>query len=111
MKRLGGILITHKYGIFQSSGASCMFYKEDEDGNQSTFNLFVVPKKNKTKKSIFAFIDNEHIGEQNWFGDKDITIKEIFDAFNEWATDAPIVFELNAQKNISDFLKSALIPE
>ena len=30
-----------------------MFYKEDEDGNQSTFNLFVVSKKNKTKKSIF----------------------------------------------------------
>ena len=86
-----------------------MLYKEDEDGNQSTFNLFVVPKQDSSrKKSILAFIDNENTGEQNWFGDKDLTIKEIFDAFDKWASDAPIVFELDAQKNISNFLKSAL---
>jgi hypothetical protein len=100
--------MTNKYGILQSSGASCMFYKEDEDGNQSTFNLFVVPEQNSSKKSILAFIDNEHMGEQNWFGDKDITIQKIFDRFDKWAYDAPIIFELDAQKNISSFLKSAL---
>ena len=31
----------NKYGIYQSSKTSCIFYKEDDDGKQSTFNLFV----------------------------------------------------------------------
>ena len=76
---------SNKYGIYQSSGASCMFYKEDEEGNQSTFNLFIVPERYNRKKSILTFIDNEHIGKQNWFGDEDLTIQEIFDAFDKWA--------------------------
>ena len=33
----------NKYGILQSSSKSCIFYKQDEDGNQSTFNIFVKP--------------------------------------------------------------------
>ena len=99
----------YKYGIYQSSGASCIFYKEDEDGNQSTFNLFVAPETDlKGKKTIFALIDNEQIGEANWFGVKNLTIHDIFKTFDEWASGAPIVFELDAQRNIGNFLKLAL---
>jgi len=99
----------YKYGIYQSSGSSCIFYKEDDDGNQSTFNLFIAPKGSKEdKKTIFALIDNEQINDDNWFGDRDLTIQDIFEAFDKWASDSPIVFELDAQKNIGNFLKSAL---
>ena len=101
--------MAYKYGIYQSSGASCIFYKEDEDGNQSTFNLFVAPKTNmEDKKTILALIDNEQINGDNWCGDRDLAIQDIFEAFDKWASDAPIVFELDAQKNIGNFLKSAL---
>lgn len=99
----------YKYGIYQSSGASCIFYKEDEDGNQSTFNLFVAPEMDvEGKNTIFALIDNEQIGEDSWFGVKDLTIQDIFRAFDGWASGAPIVFELDAQRNIGNFLKLAL---
>ena len=100
----------YKYGIYQSSGVSCIFYKEDEDGNQSTFNLFVAPEMDfKGKKTIFALIDNERIGEDSWFGVRNLTIQDIFKAFDGWARGAPIVFELDAQKNIGNFLKLALV--
>jgi hypothetical protein len=95
-----------KYGIFQSSGASCIFYKEDDDGNQSTFNLFLTKEENRIRK-INVLIDNERINEKNWYGNKDIKIEEIFKVFNNWASEAPIVFEIDAQKNIGSFLKSA----
>jgi len=99
----------YKYGIYQSSGASCIFYKEDEDGNQSTFNLFLAPETNvKDKNTIFALIDNEQIGEDSWFGVRELTIQDIFKAFDGWASEAPIVFELEAQRNIGNFLKLAL---
>ena len=99
----------YKYGIYQSSGASCIFYKEDEDGNQSTFNLFVAPETDvKGKKTIFALIDNEQIGEASWFGVRNLTIQDIFKTFDGWASGAPIVFELDAQRNIGNFLKLAL---
>ena len=101
--------MSYKYGIYQSSGASCIFYKQDEDGNQSTFNLFVGPETDaKSKKTIFALVDNEQIGEDSWFGIRDLSIHDIFKAFEGWASGAPIVFELDAQKNISNFLKLAL---
>jgi len=101
--------MAYKYGIYQSSGASCIFYKEDEDGNQSTFNLFVAPETDaKSKKTILALVDNEQIGEDNWFGTRDLAIQDIFKAFDGWASGAPIVFELDAQKNIGNFLKLAL---
>jgi len=99
----------YKYGIYQFSGTSCIFYKEDEDGNQSTFNLFVAPETDvKGKKTIFALVDNEQIGEDSWFGVRDLAILDIFKAFDGWASGAPIVFELDAQKNIGNFLKLAL---
>ena len=53
--------MVHKYGIYQSTSKSCIFYKQDEDGNQSTFNIFVSPSKDETEKTIFAFIDNEQM--------------------------------------------------
>ncbi len=108
-KVAGEIKMVYKYGIYQSSGASCIFYKENEDGNQSTFNLFVAPEMDvEGKNTIFALIDNEQIGEDSWFGVKDLTIQDIFRAFDGWASGAPIVFELDAQRNIGTFLKLAL---
>lgn len=59
---VGEIKMVYKYGIYQSSGASCIFYKENEDGDQSTFNLFVAPEMDvEGKNTIFALIDNEQI--------------------------------------------------
>lgn len=101
--------MSHKYGILQSSNTSCIFYKQDEDGHQSTFNLFVTPEKEDVeKKKIQAFIDNEQFRKGNWFGQKDMKVKEIFDAFGGWASDAPFIFEINAHKSISQCLSSTM---
>lgn len=97
----------HKFGIFQKSDASCVFYKEDQEGNQSTFNLFVLPKENENK--IFAYIDNSQIGEKIWRSDKKISINDTIKAFNEWAVDAPILFELEAHKSLSHCFRSFMI--
>jgi len=98
-----------KYGIYQASSKSCIFYKQDEDGNQSTFNIFV--KESDNKKDVFAFIDNEQMKKENWSSEKDADIKDLIKAFGGWATDAPIVFELEAQKSMSECLSSVLKKE
>lgn len=97
----------HKFGIFQSSDVSCVFYKEDHDGRQSTFNLFVLPKDNE--KKIFAYIDNFHIGKKVWHLDKNNSINDTIKAFNEWAVDAPVLFELEAHKSLSHCFRSFMI--
>jgi hypothetical protein len=101
--------MAHKYGIYQSTSKSCIFYKQDEDGNQSTFNIFVAPSKGKAdKKEIFAFIDNEQMKKDNWSPAKSTSVKDVIEAFGGWATDAPIVFELEAEKSMSQCLSSVL---
>lgn len=104
MKKMG-----NKYGIYQSSSKSCIFYKQDDDGNQSTFNIFVTPKKDiEDKKELFAFIDNEQMKKENWTTTDIKNIKDVIDAFGGWASDAPIVFELEAKKSMSHCLSSVL---
>lgn len=96
--------MAHKYGIYQSSSRSCVFYKEDEDGNQSTFNLFVNPEDEK----IIAFIDNDNMKKESWIKEEIKDIKEIIDAFGGWASDAPILFEFEAKKSMIRCLSSVL---
>jgi len=96
--------MANKYGIYQSSSKSCIFYKQDQDGNQSTFNIFVSP--NKEKKSFIAFIDNEELQSENWATSEASRIEDIIKAFGGWASDAPVVFELEAQKSMSQCLSS-----
>ena len=104
--------MSHKYGIYQSSSKSCIFYKQDEDGTQSTFNIFVAPLKEKEgKNAVFAFIDNEQFKKENWITTKDVDIKEIIKAFNGWAEDAPLMFEIEAQKSMGECLGSVLKKE
>jgi len=104
--------MAHKYGIYQSTSKSCVFYKQDEDGNQSTFNIFIAPSKDETeKKKIFAFIDNEQMKKDNWAVTKESGIKDVIEAFGGWAADAPIVFGLEAQKSMSQCLSSVLLNE
>ena len=104
--------MTHKYGILQSSGMSCVFYKEDEDGNQSTFNLFVSPIKDiNDEKLLSAFIDNEQMGKDNWFANKNLAIDDAIKAFNEWASDAPVVFEMEAHNSLSHCMTSIMKKE
>jgi hypothetical protein len=99
----------HKYGIYQSTSKSCIFYKQDDDGNQSTFNIFVKPSKDEfKKKELFAFIDNEQMKKENWIDPEINNIKDVIDAFGGWAADAPVVFELEAQKSLSHCLSSIL---
>ena len=98
--------MVYRYGIYQSSPKSCVFYKQDEDGNQSTFNIFVTEDKDQ-REAISAFIDNEGMKKENW--SKKITdVKDVVDAFGGWATDAPIIFELEAHKSLSQCLSSTL---
>jgi len=101
--------MAHKYGIYQSTSKSCVFYKEDEDGRQSTFNIFVTPEKDE--KKVFAFIDNEQMQKENWTKKNDTDIKDIIDAFGGWASDAPVVFELEAHKSMSNCLSSMIKEE
>jgi len=104
--------MVHKYGIYQSTSKSCIFYKEDEDGNQSTFNLFVMPSEEQAgKKEVFAFIDNEQMKKDNWAVTREMGIKEVIEAFGGWAADAPVVFELEAQKSMGQCLSPVLKKE
>jgi hypothetical protein len=99
----------HKYGIYQSSNRSCVFYKQDEDGNQSTFNIFVKPKEHEADvEKIIAFIDNDQVKKENWTKTEITDLKDVLEAFGGWATDAPIVFELEAHKSLSHCLHSVL---
>ncbi|PNX50184.1 MAG: hypothetical protein BV456_07530 [Thermoplasmata archaeon M8B2D] len=107
--------MTNKYGIYQSSSRSCIFYKEDDDGNQSTFNIFVKPKKeNPQKEEIFAFIDNEQMKVANW-SPHDVNdikdVKDVLHAFSGWATDAPLMFEIEAHKSMSHCLSPLIKKE
>jgi hypothetical protein len=102
-------MMPEKFGIYQASSKSCVFYKQDEDGNQSTFNIFV--KESKEKKDLIAFIDNEQMKKENWAFEKDSDMKDLIKAFGGWASDAPIVFELEAQKSMSNCLNSVLKKE
>ena len=104
--------MAHKYGIYQSTFTSCIFYKQDEDGNQSTFNIFISPEtEGEEQKKIHAFIDNEQLRTENWFGRKDLDVNEILEAFGGWASDAPFVFEMDAHKSITQCLSSTLKKE
>jgi hypothetical protein len=103
--------MTHKYGIYQSSSKSCIFYKQDKDGKQSTFNIFVTPSEAKNKSRLFAYIDNEQMEKDNWTPQRNVDIKQVMEAFGGWAEDAPIVFELEAQKSMSECLGSILKKE
>ena len=104
--------MAHKYGIYQSSSKSCIFYKQDDDGNQSTFNIFIKPKPDEiNKEEIFAFIDNEQMRKENWTSTKITDIKDVIEAFGGWAADAPVVFELEAHKSMSQCLSSVLKKE
>ena len=103
--------MAHKYGIFQSTSKSCVFYKEDEEGNQSTFNIFISPKKDEIdREQVMAFIDNEQMKNQNW-SNKGQDIQEVIEAFGGWASDAPFMFDLEARKSLSNCLKSTLKKE
>lgn len=104
--------MVNKYGIYQSTSKSCIFYKEDDDGNQSTFNLFVMPSEEKVgRREVFAFIDNEQMRKGNWVMNREMDIKEVIEAFGGWAADAPVVFELEAQKSMSQCLSNVLKKE
>lgn len=98
--------MTNRYGIYQSTSKSCVFYKQDKDGKQSTFNIFVSPEKDK--KNVFAFIDNEQMEKDNWSITDAANIQDIVKAFGGWASDAPFVFELEAKKSMSQCLSSVL---
>jgi len=60
------------------------------------------------QSSLFAFIDNEQLKDKNWFGTNDLSIQDIIKAFKEWASDAPFMFELDAQKSMGFCLSSKL---
>ena len=100
--------MAHRYGIYQATSKSCVFYKQDEDGNQSTFNIFIKRARDEDKDDIFAFIDNEQLKSENWVPKENPDIKDVIEAFGGWASDAPIVFELEAHKSLGKCLSTVL---
>jgi len=105
----GDLKVKNKYGVFQSTATSCVFYKQDKEGNQSTFNIFVESMDEEDQKgSIFAFADNEQIKQNSWFGTNDPDVQDVIKAFREWASDAPFLFGLDAQKSMDQCLKREL---
>ena len=58
-----------------------------------------------------AYIDNIQLGEKVWHLDDQISINAAIKAFNEWASDAPVLFELEAQKSLTNCLQSFMIKE
>ncbi|MEF8879689.1 MAG: hypothetical protein V5A64_04790, partial [Candidatus Thermoplasmatota archaeon] len=96
-------IMSYRYGIYQSSPKSCVFYKQDKDGNQSTFNLIAPPKE---KDKVIAFIDNEELKGESWSTDEETEVEDVVEAFGGWASDAPLVFELEAQQSMSRCLSS-----
>ena len=106
---IGDLNVKNKYGVFQSTATSCVFYKQDKDGNQSTFNIFVEPREEENQKgTIFAFVDNEQIQKNSWFGTNDLDLQDVIKVFREWASDAPFLFGLDAQKSMDQCLKREL---
>ena len=55
--------------------------------------------------------DFEEIQQENWSPTEDSQINEVIEAFGGWATDAPLVFEMEAQKSLSKCLNSVLKKE
>lgn len=109
-KKIGGKnrIMTERFGIYQSSSKSCVFYKQDKDGRQSTFNIFV---SDKDAKKFQAFIDNEEIEEDSWTTNDEASVEDLVEAFGNWASDAPMVFGLEAQQSMSKCLKSTMKKE
>ena len=48
---------------------------------------------------------------ENWTSQRNVDIKQVMEAFGGWAEGAPIVFELEAQKSMSECLRSILKKE
>lgn len=85
----------NRYGIYQATPSSCVMYKENRDGKQSTFT--VLNTKKESEQKVLVFIDNEQKDQDNIYLDNISSSKEILEAFNQWAHDAPVVFEMEAQ--------------
>lgn len=100
--------MANKYGIYQSSSKSCVFYKQDQDGKQSTFNIFVTDEGAKRFK---AFIDNEELDQDSWSTKDQASVEDLVEAFGRWADDAPMVFGLEAQQSMSKCLQSTMKKE
>jgi hypothetical protein len=89
----------NKYGIYQATPSSCVLYKENKDGQQSTFTVLNIKKE--SKQDVLVFIDNEQANQENILLDDITSSEEILEAFNQWAHDAPVVFEMEAQSCLS----------
>lgn len=100
--------MSNRYGIYQSTSKSCVFYKQDKDGKQSTFNIFVTDDEGK---KIKAFIDNEQFNQDSWSTKDEATVEDLVEAFGSWASDAPMVFGLEAQQSMSKCLRSTMKKE
>ena len=87
-------------------GYQVIFYKEDQEGNQSTFNLFILPDNKQNK--LFTYIDNIKLDKKVWHSNND-KIEDIIKSFNDWASGAPVLFELEAQKSLSNCLNNFMI--
>ena len=71
--------MVNKYGIYQSTSKSCIFYKEDDDGNQSIFNLFVMPSEEKQGLAFLRRLDYLSLQLTGVLSDTALAIIELLD--------------------------------
>jgi hypothetical protein len=100
----------NRYGIVQKANAFCVLYKEDTTGSQSYFTVLNPTKKESDGQgNIIVFIDNEDESIANAFHDHITSSKKLLEIFDDWAYDAPVVFQMEAYSSLLSccFLKKS----
>ena len=86
----------NKFGIIQTTNSLCVLYKEDDEGKESFFTVLHPTTSNKSEGKIIVFIDHEYQETENVFIDNISSPKHLLQIFDEWADDAPVVFQMEA---------------
>jgi len=108
--------MSYKYGIYHSSDTACILYKKDtERGNQSIFDLNMLPQKDGGMKRIHLYIDNDQvirIGGSCLIPiipmPRELTTDDVYDEYGKWYNGTDLDFDLKARNSIRHLLKSEL---
>jgi len=108
--------MSYKYGIFHSSDTACILYKRyTEGGNQSIFDLNMLPQKDGEMKQIHLYIDNDQvirIGGSCLIPiipiPRELTTDDVYDEYSKWYDGTDLDFDLKARNSIRHLLKCEL---
>ena len=86
----------NKYGIVQTTNSMCVLYKEDDLGSESFFTVLHPRTSYKSKNKTIVFIDYQQKDEKDFFIDNISNTQDLLTIFDDWAQDAPVVFQMEA---------------